>query len=73
MVVASPGYVEAQHIALPPEAVSNGAETVVFVLLDGKLAGYVALADRLRADSKEAVQRLKAQGINVYMTTGDNQ
>ncbi|GAB3639003.1 heavy metal translocating P-type ATPase [Hymenobacter arcticus] len=73
VVVASPGYVEAQHIALPPDASGNAAETVVFVLLDGQLAGYVALADRLRPDSKEAVQRLKAQGIKVYMATGDNQ
>jgi Cu2+-exporting ATPase len=43
------------------------------VLLDGQLAGYVALADRIRTDSKEAVQRLQAQGIKVYMATGDNQ
>ena len=57
----------------PRSATSNGAETVVFVLLDGQLAGYVALADRLRTDSKEAVQRLQAQGIKVYMATGDNQ
>ena len=33
----------------------------------------MALADRLRADSKEAVRRLQAQGIKVYMATGDNQ
>ena len=73
VVVASPGYLQAQHIALPPAAGGNAAETVVFVLLDGKLAGYVALADRIRPDAKEAVQRLKAQGIQVYMATGDNQ
>ena len=73
MVVASPGYLKEQHIALPPDATSSGTETVVFVLRDGQLAGYVALADRLRADSKEAVQRLQAQGIKVYMATGDNQ
>ena len=73
VVVASPGYLKEKNIALPPDAAGNGAETVVFVLLDGQLAGYVALADRLRADSKEAVQRLQAQGIKVYMATGDNQ
>ena len=73
VVVASPGYLKEQHLALPPDATSNGAETVVFVLRDGQLAGYVALADRLRTDSKEAVQRLQAQGIKVYMATGDNQ
>ena len=73
LMVASPGYLKTKNIALPPDATSNGAETVVFVLLDNQLAGYVALADRIRDDSKEAVQRLKAQGIKVYMATGDNQ
>jgi Cu2+-exporting ATPase len=73
VVVASPGYLNEQHIVLPAEATSNGTETVVFVLRDGQLAGYVALADRIRADSKEAVHRLQAQGIKVYMATGDNQ
>ena len=57
----------------PRSATSNGAETVVFVLRDGQLVGYVALADRLRADSKGAGQRLQAQGIKVYMATSDNQ
>ena len=35
--------------------------------------GYVALADRIRDDSKEAVRRLQESGIKVYMATGDNQ
>ncbi|MFD1469486.1 heavy metal translocating P-type ATPase [Hymenobacter caeli] len=73
VVVASPGYLKEQHITPPPAAVSNGAETVVFVLIDGKLAGYIALADRIRPDSQDAVQRLQQQGIKVYMATGDNQ
>lgn len=73
VVVASPGYLKEKNLTPPADAVSNGAETVVFVLLDGQIAGYVALADRIRDDSKEAVQRLQAQGIKVYMATGDNQ
>jgi Cu2+-exporting ATPase len=73
VVVASPGYLKEKSLTPPADAVSNGAETVVFVLLGGKLAGYVALADRIRDDSKEAVQRLQQQGIKVYMATGDNQ
>jgi Cu2+-exporting ATPase len=73
VVVASPGYLKEKNIALPPDASSNGAETVVFVLIDGQLVGYIALADRIRPDSKDAVQRLQQQGIKVYMATGDNQ
>jgi Cu2+-exporting ATPase len=71
--VVSPGYLKEKNIALPEDAYASGAETVVFVLLDEKLAGFVALADRLREDSKEAVRALQADGIKVYMATGDNQ
>ena len=71
-LVVSPGYLKEKNIAQPEGALSNGAETVVFVLIDDQLAGYVALADRIRADSKEAVQRLQESGIKVYMATGDN-
>lgn len=73
IVVVSPGYLTEKHIAIPADAFGHGAETVVFVLTDGELTGYVALADTIRGDAKEAVQRLQASGIKVYMATGDNQ
>ncbi|GAB3642638.1 heavy metal translocating P-type ATPase [Spirosoma arcticum] len=72
VVVASPGYLTEKGIELPPDAIGE-AETVVFVLTDNQLMGYVALADRIRNDAKEAVRRLQASGIKVYMATGDNQ
>lgn len=71
--IVSPGYLTEKGIALPEDAYGSGAETVVFILIDEQLAGYVALADKIRADSKEAVQRLQQAGIKVYMATGDNQ
>ncbi|WP_460911190.1 heavy metal translocating P-type ATPase [Spirosoma areae] len=73
VLVVSPGYLKEKGIELPPDAYSSGAETVVFVLMDDQLTGYVALADRIRVDSKEAVRRLQESGIKVYMATGDNQ
>ncbi len=72
VVVVSPGYLKEKNIAPPADAI-GGVETVVFVLTDGKLTGYVALADTIRGDSREAVQRLQQSGIKVYMATGDNQ
>ena len=48
-------------------------KTVVFVVVDGKLAGAVALADIIRAESYEAVRELKARGVKVYMLTGDSE
>ena len=72
VVVVSPGYLKEKGIALPPDATGSEAETVVFVLTDNQLTGYVALADRIRDDAPEAVSRLQAAGIKVYMATGDN-
>ncbi|MEM2110407.1 MAG: copper-translocating P-type ATPase [Candidatus Bathyarchaeia archaeon] len=47
-------------------------KTVVFTVVDGKLAGALALSDRIREESYEAVRKLKEIGINVYMLTGDS-
>ena len=39
---------------------------------DGKLAGFVAVADPIKAGSEEAIKRLHALGIKIIMATGDN-
>ncbi|HZB44707.1 MAG TPA: heavy metal translocating P-type ATPase [Pyrinomonadaceae bacterium] len=48
------------------------AKTPVFVVVDDRAAGVVAVADRLRADSREAVAALQSLDIEVVMMTGDN-
>ena len=48
-------------------------KTVVLVAVDGKLVGAVALADRIRAESYEAVSELKKLGKKVVMITGDSE
>jgi Cu2+-exporting ATPase len=73
VLVVSPGYLKEKNIQQPKDAFGSGAETVVFVLVDDQVTGFVALADKIRDDSKEAVQRLQQAGIKVYMATGDNQ
>ncbi len=50
---------------------SDGA-TVVFVAIDGALAGVLAIADPIKATSAQAVRALKANGIRLVMMTGDN-
>ncbi|MBN1473502.1 MAG: copper-translocating P-type ATPase [Syntrophaceae bacterium] len=47
-------------------------KTVVYVLLEGKIAGAIALADLLRPEAKQAVVSLQNQGIKCMMLTGDN-
>ena len=44
----------------------------MFVALDGKLAGVVAVADTVKAGSREAISELHRMGIEVAMLTGDN-
>ncbi|QEC70087.1 copper-translocating P-type ATPase [Panacibacter ginsenosidivorans] len=48
------------------------AKTVVLFSADKKLAGIIAIADKIKKTSKEAIQKLQAEGIEVYMLTGDN-
>jgi len=48
-------------------------KTIVFTVVDGKLAGALALSDRIREESFEAVKTLKERGIKVYMLTGDSE
>jgi Cu+-exporting ATPase len=43
------------------------------VAVDGALAGLVAVADPIKATSREAIQRFHAMGLEVVMLTGDNQ
>ena len=47
--------------------------SIVAVSADGKPVGAFALADALKADTAEAVGRLKKHGIDVYIMSGDNQ
>jgi Cu2+-exporting ATPase len=59
----------------PPEDAERLAaqgKSIVHVVVDGRLAGVIALADLIRDESREAVADLKAMGIRVAMLTGDN-
>ncbi|HKL38255.1 MAG TPA: heavy metal translocating P-type ATPase, partial [Bacteroidales bacterium] len=71
--VVSPQYVEEKQIDIPEQAYRNKQETVVFVMVDNQLAGYIAMADEIRDESYEAVRILKNNGMKVYMMTGDNE
>ncbi len=71
--VVGPGYLKDHHIGIPEEAVESERETVVYVLRDDQLAGFVAMADEIREESYEAVRILKENGLKVVMMTGDNE
>jgi Cu2+-exporting ATPase len=74
--VVSPGYLRENNIMPEDERIeklSSQGKTVIFVMMDGKLMGAVALADIIRPESEKAISKLKEMGIQCMMLTGDNQ
>jgi len=74
--VVSPGFLKERSQTVSDARVARVAEqgkTVVYVLLDSKVVGAIALADIIRPESREALQRLKQMGIRAMMLTGDSQ
>ena len=71
--VVSPGYLKEEGFEIPADSFSSDAETVVFVLVDDKLAGFISLADKIREESYDAVKTFQKNGIKVLMATGDNE
>jgi len=71
--VVSPGFLAEKNIDIPSESFTNEAETVVFVMVDDKLTGYIAMSDEIRKESYEAVKMLKKHGLKLFMMTGDNE
>jgi Cu2+-exporting ATPase len=70
--VVSPGYLKENKLTIPDGFKANDTETVVFVLIDKELAGYIALSDEIRPESAEAIKTLKDENIKSILLTGDN-
>ncbi len=47
-------------------------QTVMFVVLDGRVVGLIGIADPVKATTKEAIDTLKSDGIQIVMLTGDS-
>jgi Cu2+-exporting ATPase len=72
ILVVSPGYLKENKIAVPDSFKANDTETVVFVIVDHSLAGYIALSDQIRPESLGAINALKQENIKSILLTGDN-
>lgn len=55
------------------EALESQGKTAMAIATGGRVEGVVAVADTLKESSREAIDRMKRMGIEVYMITGDNQ
>jgi Cu2+-exporting ATPase len=71
--VVSPGFVKEKGITIPDSVYKNEQETIVFVLVEDELAGFIAMGDEIRKESYEAVKILKENNLKIYMMTGDNE
>lgn len=68
--VVSPGYLRENNLTAAVK--SSQAETMVFVVIDNSVAGFISLADEIRPESAEAINVLHAQKIKTFLLTGDN-
>lgn len=51
----------------------NDGKTVMLVILNNEIIGIIAIADVVKEDSKELIEKLNNMGITTYMITGDNE
>ena len=79
VAVGGPALLRERGVEIPPDLAAAAEEwkrrgaAVVAVLIDGQVRGLVALEDEIRPESKEAVDRLHALGVDVAMITGDSE
>jgi P-type Cu+ transporter len=64
--------VEAGDLAREAEELRRDGQTVMFVVIDGRAAGLVGVADTIKATTAEAVRMLRGEGIRIVMLTGDS-
>ncbi len=74
--IVSPGYLNENNIKIKKvketDKISSQGKTIVYVLIDNEPVGAIALADIIREESKEVIQKLKYLNIKPMMLTGDN-
>jgi Cu+-exporting ATPase len=76
-VVGSASLLEGDGVSVGPLATvaaraAHDGETPIFVASDGRLLGVIAVADRMRDSSREAIERMRRADLDVVMLTGDD-
>jgi P-type Cu+ transporter len=65
--------IDATPVQAQVDALTTLAKTVMYVAVDGVVAGVIAVQDPIRVESRAAVADLQRMGVNVVLLTGDNQ
>jgi P-type Cu+ transporter len=64
--------IEMSDVTKTADELRTEGQTVMFVAVDGKLAGMIGVADPIKETTPEAIQALQKLGIKIVMVTGDN-
>ncbi len=75
LLLGAPDFLAQSGLAIDAAAIDPlvaQGKTVIAVGGGGRVLGYLAIADKLRASSRAAVAKLKDMGVEVVMLTGDN-
>ncbi len=64
--------IDAASLQARADAARSEAQTVMFLVVDGQVAGFVGAADPIKASTKEALAELRDAGLRVVMLTGDS-
>jgi Cu+-exporting ATPase len=70
--IMTEGGINTASLAPAADEMRKEGATAIFVAIDGKVAGIIAIADPIKATTPSAIAALKAAGIRVVMLTGDN-
>lgn len=77
VLVGKPFWFDEMGLDLTPvqeriQATQDKGRTVMVVVADRQVLGTIAVSDTIKPESKEAIAQLHAQGLKVFMVTGDN-
>ena len=64
--------IEAGAVAAKATALREGGEAVMYVCLDGRLAGLIGVSDPIKQTTRAALDALRAEGLTIVMLTGDD-
>ncbi|WP_321948335.1 heavy metal translocating P-type ATPase [Paraburkholderia sp. J10-1] len=64
--------IDCRPVELDTDKLREAGQTVMYVAMEGELAGYIGVADPVKTTTPDAVRLLKASGVRIVMLTGDN-
>jgi Cu+-exporting ATPase len=64
--------IEIEPLAKPADRFARDAATVVYLAIEKRLAGLIAVADPVKASAKDIVRKLREEGLRIVMATGDS-